>query len=143
METVTLNTMNGFLKFYLNDIEYLDYLGDYDVDGEIEIQCDNYFVKGRLFFTAGELGDFYNQVSKLSKTLQGSAKFNSSENQLFFLVKIDKLGHILIEGDYRENPHYTTELIFNFEADQTYLGKWLTELKKIVNKYGANISEKK
>ena len=137
METVTLNTMNGFLKFHLNDVEY-----GCDVGGEIEIQSDNYFVKGRLYFTIGGICDFYNQISKVSKSLQGSAKFNSSEDQLFFLVKINKSGHILIKGDYRENPHYTTKLIFELEADQTYFENWLFELKKIVNKYGDNISKK-
>ena len=82
METVTLNTMDGFLKFYLDD------LNGNDVGGKIEIQAGNYYVKGRLFFKTDDICDFYNQISKVSQALQGSAKFNSSEDQLFFLVKI-------------------------------------------------------
>ena len=147
MESVTLNSSNGYIKFHLNEIfgfpDETCYFGGYDILGEIEIKSNNYFVKGNLNFSTGNIFNFYTQLTELFNSLENVAKFVSYENQLSFFVKVNKLGHISVEGEYRENLVNDSRLIFVLESDQTYLNEWLSELKKIVNKYGNNTGIKK
>ena len=147
METITLNAWNGFIIFYLKEIygfpEKVSHFGGYDVTGEIEIQCDNYNVKGGLSFSTGDIYTFYTELKQVFNSLKGAAKFYSHEDQLSFSVSVDKLGHIAIDGEYREDLVKTTKLIFELKVDQSYLKDWLTQLKIIINKYGDNSGIKK
>ena len=63
LESITLNSSNGYIKFHLNDIlgfpNETCYYGGYDILGEIEIKCDNYFVKGSLNLSTGNIFNFY------------------------------------------------------------------------------------
>jgi hypothetical protein len=147
LETITLNAWNGLIKLCLREIwgfpDNTCHFGGYDVTGEIEIQCDNYIVKGGLNFSTGDIYNFYTQLNQLYNSLKGAAKFCSYEEHLLFIVNVDKSGHVRIEGDYREDLAKTTKLIFALEVDQSYLKDWLTQLKMIVNKYGDNSGVKK
>ena len=143
MESITLNSSNGYIKFHLNDIlgfpNETCYYGGYDILGEIEIKCDNYFVKGSLNLSTGNIFNFYTQLTELFNSLESVAKFDSYEHQLSFFVNVNKLGHLSVEGEYREDLVNNSRLIFALEADQSYLNDWLSELKKVVNKYGNNL----
>lgn len=147
MESITLNAENGYIKFHLTEIfgypDRTSHFGGYDVIGQIEIKSSNYFVKGGLNFTTGEIYDFYTQINKVFKSLDGLAKYDSSEFQLSFLVKVDQLGHISIVGEYLEDLANDSKLIFELKGDQSYLDSWLYELNKIVSKYGDNSGIKK
>jgi hypothetical protein len=146
LETITLNTWNGFIKFYIKDVlgftDETSHFGGYDLIGEIEIQSDNYNVKGGLNYSTVDIYDFYIQLNQIFNSLTGVAKFYSYEDQLSFFVSVDKKGHISIEGEYREDLVKTTKLIFELECDQSYLKDYLAELKIIVDKYGDNESIK-
>jgi hypothetical protein len=143
LDSITLNSSNGYIKFQLKEIlgfpNETCYYGGYDILGEIEIKCDNYFVSGNLNFSTGNIFNFYSQLTELFNSLETAAKFDSYEHQLSFFVKVDKLGHIEVEGEYREDLVNKSRLIFEFEGDQSYLNDWLSELKRIVNKYGNNL----
>ena len=147
METITLNTSNGFIKFYIKEVlgfpNETSHFGGYDIIGEIEIQCDNYIVKGGLNYSTGDIYDFYIQLNQIFNSLNGNAKFYSYEDQLSFFVNVDKKGHISIEGEYREDLVNATKLIFELECDQSYLKDSLIELKMIADKYGDNEGIKK
>lgn len=140
MEKFTIYTENGFLTLFLNKIYGLPnqtvYSGGYEVDGQIEIKCSNYYVKGKLLFSTGEIYRFFKDFEPLLKNLVGSASFNSFEGNLSFEVKVDNLGHISITGKYIEDFLLSTSLNFELIGDQSYLKDSFIEMQAIVDKFG-------
>src|SRR5574338_1378778 len=107
MDKFTLFSENGYLEFHYTEIigfpKQTSHFGGYDVVGKVEIKCDNYFVKGNLLFTTGEVFEFFTQLKKVESSLKGFARFDSYEYQLSFLLSIDKSGYFSLKGEYTEN----------------------------------------
>jgi hypothetical protein len=141
MDKFIIVTENGHLIFYYDKVlkfpDEVSPFGGYDVDGQLEIKCDNYFVKGKITFTTGEIYSFFSQLKQVYNSLKGIAQFDSFEYQLSFTLKIHKLGHIDIIGEYSEGLFSKkTKLKFELAGDQTYLLKCINDNKAVINKYG-------
>ena len=130
----------GFIRIKCNEVigfpKETSHFGGYDAEGITEIKSGNYFVNGELWFSTGQVFEFYTQLQKCYHELKGKATFSSSEKNLKFELDINKLGQIIIQGYFQELASEENILQFEFESDQSYLEQTLQELKKIVDHYG-------
>ncbi|MCM2535008.1 hypothetical protein NDK43_25040 [Neobacillus pocheonensis] len=131
----------GFIRIELNEVigfpNQTSYLGGYDVKGKIEIKSGNYYVKGaELWFSTGQVYEFFNQLQKCYNNLKGSATFSESENFLKLDLRFNRFGQINIQGYFQEIANQENILQYEFESEQSYLVSTLHQLKNIVDHYG-------
>jgi hypothetical protein len=112
--------------------------GGYDVRGVVTIRCGAYHVRGALWFSTGEVWEFYSALKKAYDDLAGEARFGSSEGNLNFTIRFTPRGHWTLEGNYQAEHHNPTKLFFELEGDQSYLNETLKQLADIVATYGDN-----
>ena len=137
----------GFIRIELNEVygfpNQTSHLGGYDVKGKIEIKSGNYYVKGaELWFSTGQVYEFFIQLEKCNHNLKGNATFSESENILKLDLSFNRLGQINIQGHFQELAHQENILQFEIESDQSYLESTIQQLKNIVDHYG-NLKGKK
>ncbi|WP_145025777.1 MULTISPECIES: hypothetical protein [unclassified Paenibacillus] len=116
--------------------ETTSHLGGYDTESSIKIKSGSYYASGSVWISTGEIYIFKNQLQKIYEKCSGTAKLTNDEVDLEVTVTIENRGRALIEGRYKEHPPIDNELIFSFEADQSYIGKTLEELNEITTMYG-------
>jgi hypothetical protein len=112
------------------------HFGGYDARGIVEIKSGNYYIKGELWFSTGEIYEFYNRLVRCFTDLQGVATFCTSEANLKLEVKFNNRGQVVIEGYFKEFAHEYNELKFEIESNQSFFVETLDGLKQIVNHYG-------
>jgi len=112
------------------------HFGGYDAQGITEIKSGNYYVKGELWFSTGEVYEFYKQLERCYRELKGEATFWNAEANLRIDIKFNRLGQIIIQGYFKEQTHQGNELQFEIESDQSFLATTLQQLKKFVDHYG-------
>ena len=71
----------------------------------------------------GELRKFAQEVDALRRKLSGTARLSPLEPNLRLTLTGDGKGHINVEGTARNRLGSGTKLEFEFEIDQTFLGK--------------------
>jgi hypothetical protein len=86
-------------------------------------------------FQTAELIDFRNQLSSLYDTLKGEANFETMETQLALVVKGDGRGGMSLKGVASDQSGIGNCLEFNFDLDQTHVGKALRELNQVVEQF--------
>ena len=118
-------------------------MGGYDSESIIEIKSQNYFVKGALWTSTGELYDFYKKLEICQRELKGTVEYKSYEINLELNITYNYLGQIEITGKYSEYTQLKTKLAFEIKSDQTYIQNTLNELEIIADKYGDNKGVKK
>ncbi|RFU69387.1 hypothetical protein [Bacillus sp. V59.32b] len=131
----------GFIRIELSEVygfpNETSYLGGYDVKGIVEIKSGNYFVKdAELWFSTGQVYQFFNQLQKCYNDLKGCVTFSESENNLKIDLSFNKFGQINIQGYFQEVAHQENILQFEFESEQSYLVSTLHQLQNIVDQYG-------
>jgi hypothetical protein len=84
------------------------------------------------YLLAREIVKFKNELETLHKNLKGTAKFETIEEQLLLKINVDKLGHISISGEVRDEAGTGNRLIFEMSFDQTYLSRTIRELEEVV-----------
>ncbi|WP_047155482.1 WapI family immunity protein [Aneurinibacillus tyrosinisolvens] len=140
MEGFILKGEQGYLQLHLDEVygfpEQTSHFGGYDAEGTLEIKSNNYFVRGKLWFTTGEVCSFYEQLGRAYDLFSGEATFSSSEVNLEFKITFDSRGHAVFKGYFKELHHLDNELKFEIESDQSYFESTLADLKKFVQKYG-------
>jgi hypothetical protein len=138
---------NNYLKLTINrDFGFPDStspFGGYDTESVVEIKSTNYYVKGLLWITTGNIYDFYKKLKKCQLELTGSTRLDSYENNLRVLVEYDLLGHVCVSGEFLEKHEENNKLIFSFLTDQTFISRTIDELTEIYKKYGDNYGIKK
>ena len=116
------------------------FMGGYDAECGIDILSNSFSAIGRIYISTAQFHDFYLSLKQANTTLTGSAKISSYENNFLTEVTFDGLGHVSVDGYFSKEPG--NKLEFHFDTDQTFLGKTLQELSKIVEKYGDNFGKK-
>ena len=116
------------------------FMGGYDAECAIEIQCNGFSAKGHSYFSTAMFHEFYNNLNQTHITLRGIAKFSSYENDFYLEAESDGIGHVLIRGSFSKEPG--NELKYYFETDQTFILKTLNDLSKIASKYGNELGVK-
>lgn len=126
---VVLDQVLGFPK-------QTSHFGGYDVQGTVEIKSGNYYVKGELWFTTGEVYEFYNQLVQCWNDLNGTATFWTYETNLKLEAAFNDRGQVTIEGYFKEFADEENELKYEIESDQSFFVETIDGLKAIVKHYG-------
>lgn len=87
MNQFLLGGKQGFIRIELNEVigypNETSFLGGYDVKGKIELKSGNYYVKdAELWFSTGQIYEFYVQLLKCYKELKGIINFQIPESEL-------------------------------------------------------------
>jgi hypothetical protein len=131
----------GFIQIELNEVygfpNETSYLGGYDVKGKIDIKSGNYYVKNaEIWFSTGQVYQFFIQLQKCYNELKGSVTFSEAENNLKIELNFNRFGQINIQGYFQESANQENILHFEFESEQSYLTSTLRQLNSIVDQYG-------
>ncbi|SMQ77544.1 hypothetical protein SAMN05444673_2878 [Bacillus sp. OV166] len=131
----------GFIQIELNEVygfpNETSYLGGYDVKGKINIKSRNYYVKdAEIWFSTGQVYQFFIQLQNCYNELKGSVTFLESENNLKIELNFNRFGQINIQGYFQEVAHQENILHYEFESEQSYLTSTLRQLNSIVEQYG-------
>ena len=144
MYAFELGGKQGYIKIELTEVlgfpKETSYLGGYDVKGKIEIKSRNYYVKdAELWFSTGQIYEFYKQLHKSYEELEGIINFqNPDSSELKLVLEFTSLGKFTIQGSFQKYLSEENFLEFEFESEQSYLTSTLSEFKKIVDYYGGN-----
>lgn len=131
----------GFIQIELYEVygfpNETSYLGGYDVKGKIDIKSGNYYVKdAEIWFSTGQVYQFFIQLQKCYYELKGSVTFSESENNLKIELNFNRFGQINIQGYFQEVADQENILHYEFESEQSYLTSTLRQLNSIVDQYG-------
>lgn len=142
MDSFQLKGNNGCISISLIKVygfpDETSHFGGYEVNASIEIKSSNYHVKGILSTTTGEIYEFYQELKTCHNTVKGTAYYRSYENNLVMQVAYNPQGHTSITGEFREHIWEDNELKFEITGDQSYFQHSLSELQRLVSKYGDN-----
>jgi hypothetical protein len=121
------------------------YAGGYEFKGTLIIHAGCYHARsGNYYSTTGELHGLCTSLLSCYNSLAGSVKYPrmSYEKNLEFELKMTKLGHATIEGEFREYPHLLNTLVFQIETDQTCIQSAINDLTQIERLFGDNMGIK-
>jgi hypothetical protein len=126
------------IKELLDFPERTSFEGGYDFIGDLNICAGSYSVKFNNYFsTTGILHTFLTSLLPCCNSLKGTAKYRHLyEDSFYFVLKMKKFGHAMIEGEFREYPHLPNKLVFEFESDQTCIQNTILELKLVEKLFG-------
>ena len=141
MDQFKLGNEPYFIELKLTEVIDFPYTtdvdGGYAVRGDVSIQSGKYYVKdAEIWFTTGRVYELYVHLQKVYKQLKGIIHFSNRDDSLNFTLKFNQYGQILVHGHFQELPSEENRLEFEFQLDQSYLPKTLTELKNIIDFYG-------
>ena len=124
----------------------IDLIGFNDPDAELD--WDKNWVKGFVKVKAGGFSgefkadfmtvdfiSFKNELIKLYDQLNGTATFNTFENQVEIKIVGDGIGHLKAECQVMDYAGMGNKLEFEINFDQTHIPKIVNQLEKITNKY--------
>ena len=142
MEKFEIKGEKGFFRISLTRIigfpETTSAFGGYDTESTIEVKSSNYYFKGLVWITTGNIFNFFQELEKCQKNLKGIAQLESYEKNLQLTVQYDELGHIVITGKFIENHIGRNILYFEIKGDQTFINSTISELETIYKRYGDN-----
>ena len=78
-----------------------------------------------------ELQDFKAQLVELSRTLTGTANFETMEGWLALTFEVDALGHIEVRGKLLDEPGVGNVLTFSLRLDQSYVRPIIASLSDV------------
>jgi hypothetical protein len=140
MNGFTIKGKQGFIRIELQNAsgfpKETSHFGGYDAEGIVEIKSGNYHVLGEIWFTTGDIYEFYKQLDECYRQLKGMAVFWNYETSLKLEVGFNHLGQVVLQGYFKEKAHMENELQFEMESDQSFLSSTLGELRKFVDHYG-------
>lgn len=133
---------NGYLKIQIQKMygfpESTSPFGGYDTESVIEIKSSNYYIKGLIWITTGDLYSFYQELKICQETVKGHANLNSYENNLRSVIFYDEFGHAVLKGKFTEKYAEENTLEFELKSDQSFFNTTISELEILIEKYGDN-----
>lgn len=91
MNGFTIKSKQGFIRFELKEVqgfpEETSQFGGYDAKGIVEIKSRNFYVLGDLWFTTGDVYEFYKQLDKCYRNLKGTAVFWNYDQRLSPIIQ--------------------------------------------------------
>jgi hypothetical protein len=142
MTEIEIKGENGYLKIQIQKMfgfpESTSPFGGYDTESIIEIKSSNYYIKGLIWITTGDLYSFYKELKNCQEKVKGQANLNSYENNLHSTITYDEFGHAVLRGKFTEKYEEENTLEFELKSDQSYLNSTISELERMIEKYGDN-----
>jgi hypothetical protein len=84
-------------------------------------------------FLTDELASFKGQLETLYRTLEGTARFSTLEEQLSLLFSGNGRGEIIVQGEATDAVGSSNKLNFELVTDQTYLQATLQGLRSVAD----------
>ena len=81
--------------------------------------------------TTQDVKYFLDELDGVLSTLDGSASLTTDEEAISLRVKVAKTGAAQVSGELKELGAAKVKVGFEFESDQSFLGKTLAELRGI------------
>jgi hypothetical protein len=120
------------IKIALPPLDRHDVEGQgHDVAAQIEIKSGPFSGAVRSFFSTRELAAFAKDIEELYKAISGTVTLKQLEGHLNLKMRSNGLGHIQVQGDARGGLAWYAVLHFDFEIDQTFLPKIVSELAPV------------
>jgi hypothetical protein len=114
-------------------------VGEYHDDNwlavEVRVRAGGFRGKAAASILTWELAEFASKLRPLCKTLKGSAKFETLEEQLSLRLTGDGKGHVELKGEVADQPGIGNRLHFALEFDQSQLGASIRELEKVISSF--------
>ncbi len=129
MNEVKLSCENGEYLIFFIDNDFFKY-----GKSEIEIKVSNYFVRGQVWFTFGELRRFTEELKQMYESMKEQVVLFDSECNLDITFSFNKRGYVIIKGRYKENYAKDNELIFEMETTQPSFNEWIYTFNKALAK---------
>lgn len=117
-------------------------------NSDTEKDCGIYWLKSEIFVKAGgfsgnfkaslenfDFEDFLKQLKSLYIKLDGSAVFQTIENQVKINIVGDGIGHLSAKCELMDFAGSGNVLLFKINFDQSHLPKIINQLEIITNKY--------
>jgi hypothetical protein len=82
-----------------------------------------------------ELATFATEVRRLYEDLRGTARFDSTEEQLDIVLQGDARGHIRCSGKARDDAGTGNLLTFAIDLDQTHLFGTMVQLEELLARF--------
>lgn len=140
MDGFRIEGKNGYIQVCLKELfdfpNNTSFAGGYDGKWRLEIKSSNYYASGEIYASTGEMYKFYCLIKECYNKLNGIAELLTYESNLKLEVRFDKLGHVVIVGEYVERSDEDNKLVFEIISDQSYMFKTLNDLEKLWGKYG-------
>lgn len=140
MDSFKLEGKNGYILVKLVEVygfpNNTSFAGGYDVKGSVEIKSSSYSACGELWFSTGEIYNFFSLLKECYQKHYGKVELLTTEANLSMSVDFDKMGHVYINGKYTERYDEGNKLIFEIISDQSYLQETISGLNNIAKKYG-------
>jgi len=131
---------NDKIELIINEVFYgsTSYRGGIDFCGSLTICAGVYRVHSENFFSStGMMRSLLESLLSCYNSLMGAVEYKDMfEDDLYFILKMRKLGRATIEGHFQEYPHLPSKLIFQMETDQTCILSAISDLKKIQKQFG-------
>jgi hypothetical protein len=74
----------------------------------------------KLWFTTGEVYEFYKQLDRCYHELKGAAIFLNYKTSLKIEIIFNHFGQVILKGYYKGKFHLENELPFEIESDQSF-----------------------
>ena len=138
------NTEGEKIEIFIGEVfgfpENTGHDGGYDFKGTVSICVGSYAVNDAIIYcSTGALYRFFTDLKQCYQSLEGTAELRHSlENELVFVLKMTKMGHGVVEGEYREFPHLSNKLTFEMKTDQSCKPTAIDELLNIEKLFGNN-----
>jgi len=115
--------------------EQTDYWDGNWIESEVRVAAGAFRGAYHLSLRSEEFADFSRQVALLARSLSGTARFSTMEEQLELTLNGDGKGHVQVEGTAMDQAGIGNVLHFSFELDQTYLLKILRALEAVCSRF--------
>ncbi len=147
MTEIEVKGENGYLKIQIQRMfgfpESTSPFGGYDTESVIVIKSSNYYIKGSIWITTGDLYNFYKELKNCQEMVKGQANLSSYEDNLRSTITYDEFGHAILKGKFTEKYEEENTLEFELKSDQSFLNSTILELETMIEEYGDNTGIKK
>ena len=86
-----------------------------------------------MMILASDMKRFLEALESVYRDLRGTAEFTTIEHQLYLKVEVDRVGHIRVTGEVRDDASFGNRLTFTLGFDPTMLQRTLSELRHVVS----------
>jgi hypothetical protein len=91
------------------------------IECEVEVEVNGFRGSFRADLKSEELKPFLEETHGLSRTIEGAARFATTEQQLALTLAADDAGRIRVSGEALNEPESQNRLQFKFDLDPSML----------------------
>ena len=117
-----------------------EYWDDNWLTVDICVRAGGFRGKAAATIITSELTKFLSELRPLYETLNGSAQFETMEEQLSLRLIGDGKGHVELRGKVADQPGIGNSLNFTLQFDQSQLGASIRELERVALQFPERVT---